>query len=252
MYYWKCWYSTRWVVCVYLLLVAVAAGAVLYHAPVHIKEHFSLPLVWRFVAGLVPVVGFTAWILGSIGLSRDIAEGSGAYLLTRPRTVRSLVWSDFAVAMAELLLLILVPLGLFALAIRTGTLYFAVPAATTQLSMASDRLPASVILLILLALFVFSGLVYSVSYLFTAMLRRTGFAIFLSAAFYILYSLLEAHAVSWRRPFNLLLPPWLVVPDNHYSTALGPQLLPLGLRILAILVLIFAAQTIVERVETRA
>jgi hypothetical protein len=251
MYFWKCWYSTRWVVVVYLVPIVLLLAGILTHAPLHISDPLTAHGIWRISASFIPFSAIAAWILGSIGLGRDIAEGNGPYLLTQPRTIRYFIWSDFAVAMSELAVLIALPIALLIVLIQTHVIVFE---HLYIAGMNADPVTASTAALVLIAAVLFAGIIYSLSYLFTAILRKTGFSIFLSAAFFLVYKAVGAIAPSFPAPYTFHLPPWWINPyDAPYSTTLTPgMLLAIGSRIAAILLFIFAAQLVTEKVETRA
>jgi hypothetical protein len=55
---------------------------------------------------------------GSFGVGRDLGEGSGSFLFSRPRSRAFFVWNDWGYGMAQLLLLVLAANAVLALAIH--------------------------------------------------------------------------------------------------------------------------------------
>jgi hypothetical protein len=107
MYLWKCWRETRVVLAASLLCIGVLFVFILrWHmvlAPNHAPfENLSIILPFALTLQAFPV-GFVAWILGSFGVGRDLGERSGSYVFTRPRSRASFVWCDWGVGMTLLL-----------------------------------------------------------------------------------------------------------------------------------------------------
>ena len=254
MYLWKCWYSTRWIVAINLLLIAGMTALVLRHAPMHITQYMNAYTAWRIISVSASVAGLSAWILGSIGLSRDIADGNGPFLLSQPRSVRYFVWMDAAVALGELSALIVLEIALFLTAIHLLIIRFDVRLDPNHIFAESAPLNASSVTIIILASILSAGITYSVSYLFTAILRKPTLSIFLSAAFYLAYTVASGKAHFAHAWYSPLLPEWRIELSNYPQgiTFSHDVLLAIGGRILAIVLLIFAAQLITERVEIRA
>ena len=254
MYFWKCWYSTRWVVAVNLVVIAGMTALVLRHAPIHITEYLNAYTVWRIVSISASLAGLSAWILGSIGISRDIADGSGAYLLSQPRTVRYFAWTDATVALGELSVLAIVETGLFLAALHLLVIRFDTRLDPHHIFAESAPLNASSVTIILLASILSGGVTYAVSYLFTAVLRKPTLSIFLSAAFYLVYTTVSGKAHFYHAWYRWLFPDWRIELSN-YPNGIGfspDLLLAIGGRIAAILLLIFVAQLVIQRVEIKA
>lgn len=253
MYLYKCWRSTRLIVAIYLVVLGLIGWGIIRHAPAVSTEATA----WPYIAISTALLGFVAWILGSIGVGRDIANGSGPFLLSRPRPRKFFVWSDSAVAMAELLTLSLLTVGLLLAAVYLQHVRFGVPENWSDLSgaPAGSQLSHMIAPLISLSMLIYAGLVYSVTYFCTTLVRRVGGGIFLSAAVFILYGWVQKEAPAWAAPFRLSLPRWSFDPFVQYGKEfqLAPHLVSIILlRVAVILLFVFASQIVLERVEIRA
>src|SRR5271170_583537 len=110
MYLWKYWRETRITFGVSLTVIALMLLVVLKgHAVVTTSgggptiDRLPQLLVVLLIVQSVPL-GFLGWILGSFGVGRDLGEGSGSFIFTRPRSRASFVWRDWGFGMAELLI----------------------------------------------------------------------------------------------------------------------------------------------------
>ena len=116
-------------------------------------------------------------------------------------------------------------------------------------------LRALAFLLIPLSGAVFAGLIYAVTYLCTMLIPRDKTARVISVAVLIAYAYLYVKANrSWGGVTQYLFPTWWVDPFPYqYSSAVAPHVwLELGARVIAIVVLLLAAQLVLERREIRA
>jgi hypothetical protein len=106
MYLWKCWRDTRVVpaaslLCIGVLFVFIVSKDTVIdqHAPFE-----NLPDIFPLVLTLQAFpISFVAWLLGIFGVGKDLGEGSGSYLFTRPTNRAYFVWCDWGVGMALLL-----------------------------------------------------------------------------------------------------------------------------------------------------
>jgi hypothetical protein len=122
MYLWKYWRESRITFAVGLLLVGLllwsafkfhvgypGRGVVGYSQngvalqpaqpiPAQIYLVITLPLT-------IPLAFLGLWF-GSFGVGRDLGEGSGSFLLSRPRKRAFFVWSDWGFGMTQLLVLV--------------------------------------------------------------------------------------------------------------------------------------------------
>ena len=257
MYLWKSWRSTRLIVGLYLLFLVIIGWAVFRHASMEI----SLPAndavgAWNLLALVVGPFGFVAWMIGSLGISRDIADGSGAFLLSRPRARKFFVWSDVAVAMAEILTLALATVALL-LAILSNRINWQSPAHLPHVAylQIQPHLPASAALVMMLSLLLYGSVIFGVTYLCMALVRRAVGGITLAALIFAAYAALRSAARSWNSFPRFNLPDWLLTPFAMQSRELRMShhfLESVIVRLTIVCLLIVAAQFMVERAEIKA
>jgi hypothetical protein len=175
MYLWKCWRDTRNVLGVSLLLIGILLVFVLrqnivlnQHAPFE-----KIPLIFPFFLTIQAFpVGFVAWLLGTFGVGRDLGDRGGSYLFTRPRSRAYFVWCDWGIGMAQLVpivVLLNVVLGvlLHKLFVAVGDpLHGSVVIGGRQVTL------AFIVWLNFGAAFLLAGLVYSLTYFSTVLLKH--------------------------------------------------------------------------------
>jgi len=122
MYLWKYWRESRITFAVGLALVGLLLWGMLkmhvgYPGPataysengVALNTAQSIPpQMYLIITSILTLpLGFLALRFGSFGVGRDLGEGSGGFIFSRPRTRAFFVWSDWGYGMAQLLLLVL-------------------------------------------------------------------------------------------------------------------------------------------------
>jgi hypothetical protein len=113
MYLWKYWRESRIALAVGMVLVGLLLlGVCVHHVgpPLHgrFREQLNPDQIYLVVTSFLTLpLGFLALGFGSFGVGRDLGEGSGSFVLSRPRARASFVWSDWGFGMAQLLLIIL-------------------------------------------------------------------------------------------------------------------------------------------------
>jgi hypothetical protein len=122
MYLWKYWRESRitfavGVLLVGLLLLAVlklpigypGAGRASSQNGVALNPAQAIPpQVYLVITGALTLpLAFFGLRFGSFGLGRNLGEGGGSFLFSRPRPRAFFVWSDWGYGMAQLLLLVL-------------------------------------------------------------------------------------------------------------------------------------------------
>jgi len=249
MYLWKSWRDARLSVAIFFVPIVFMLYGLLRHSPsVHVQTSSQASVEWMAtrwlsIAGILLL--FVAWSLGGDGIGHDIAEDRGAFLLTRPRLRRFFVWSDSGFSFGLMAALAWGLTLLFVLLTIVHVLEFPPGVSLSPLAF----------LLIPLSGVVFAGLVYSVTYLCTMLIPRDKTARVISVAVLIGYAFLYAKAVrTWGGVTQYLFPSWWVDPFPYqYSSAVAPHVwLELGVRAIAILVLLLAAQFVLEMREIRA
>jgi hypothetical protein len=248
MYLWKSWRDARLSVAIFAVPIVFMLYGILRHGPTNIVTDSHASPEWLVTRGL-SIAGilllFVGWSLGGDGIGHDVAEDRGAFLLTRPRLRRFFVWSDGGFSV-----------GLMAVLAWGLTLLFVLLAFVHIIRFPPGiSLSPLLVLLIPLSGVVFAGLIFAVTYLCTMLIPRDKTARVISVAVLIGYSYLHFKAYrTWGGVTQYLFPSWWVDPFPYqYSSAAAPHVwLELGARVIAILVLLLAAQLVLERREIRA
>ena len=123
MYLWKYWRESRITFAVGMALVGLMLWAVLnihmganpYNGP-NTPQLNDNQIYLLLAAPLTLPFAFFALKFGSFGVGRDLGEGSGSFLFSRPRSRAFFVWNDWGCGMAQLLLLVLAANAVLALA----------------------------------------------------------------------------------------------------------------------------------------
>jgi hypothetical protein len=197
------------------------------------------------------VIGGWAWYLGSIGTGRNLGEGSGSFLLTRPRGRAWFVWNDWGFGIVfQAIVILLANLIVGVLCYRLIVFHGYLPPGAHWSS--ADGPPALIVLLLLMSfgIILFTGLVYGMTYLSTILLKRSG-GVMLSAGIligYFVFLLIARHL--W--PALHLPSPILGLFDFHQRSIHGfvqhlwPSIL---VRLAIVLVPPVAAQRALSRSE---
>lgn len=194
MYLWKCWRESRWIFGIALVCVLILFLLTLYAWPkpritissavssghgvvqrqtkqVSIKPELTV----RNSAGLwfylqVMPIALLAWFLGGKGVGRNLGEGSGNFLFTRPRSRRRLVWTEWCVGIGELAVIILLVNLVYAEEVYRIRGDLGLATSGQQLLAYTALLCAASVLA--------TGLVYAITYCFTAIVGHARGAIF--------------------------------------------------------------------------
>ncbi len=249
MYLWKYWRETRVVALISLALVGVLFVLVL-------KEHptVSGPQAIGQLSMILPVslyfqtapIGLLGWLLGSCGVGRDLGDRTGAYLFTRPRRRAYFVWRDWAFGMAEMLPIVVL-LNL-ALGYQVHRL-LAAAGDPLHGSVLLSREPvglAHVVALTCCAGFLLNGLIFSVTYFSTVLVKHSK-GIMLAAVLVLGYLVLGIVVSHYWPAVHL---PGLVLPEFALQTmsGIGENLwISIVARAGVILLFPLAAQVLLEK-----
>jgi hypothetical protein len=254
MYLWKCWRNTRLSAGLYGFVIAFTIWSLMRHGFTYLsfgsEGGASVHNVWAasiFLEIFGGVLAFVAWVMGGVGIGRDIGEGSGAFMITRPRPRRYFLWWDIGFGLGLLILLGSMTMVLFEIGVHFNVLRFGGGAAWANGNVHHPvgGVPAIAILLLLLSGIVFAGLIYSITYLCTLIAERTSVGLMLSGGALAGYFWLYAKDVVPNLRVNPYPNPLADNPAPHVW-------LELGGRVIAIVVLLLAAQFVLERREIRA
>jgi hypothetical protein len=248
MYILKSWRDAWLSVAIFFVPIVFMLYGLVRHAPAHMMTSSNASMEWMATRGL-SIAGilllFVAWSLGGDGIGHDIAEDRGAFLLTRPRLRRFFVWADSGFSFG---LMAALACGLMLLFVLLTLMH------VIELPPGASLSPLA-FLLIPISGIVFAGLIYAVTYLCTMVIPRDKTARVISVAVLIAYAYLHVKAYrTWGGVTQYLFPTWWVDPFPYqYTSAVAPHVwLELGARVIAIVVLLLAAQLVLERREIRA
>ncbi len=262
MYLWKSWHESRWIFGIALACILLAFVAVMQAAPPHITithtvsngngvlqthtEHNALmPMLsipksaglW-FYPQLLPLA-LMAWLLGGRGIGHNLGEGSGNFILTRPRQRARFILADWTIGIGELLVIILLINLLYATQVYRfrGDL---------GLATNTQELLAYTVVLCAASLAV-SGLIYGITYCFTIITQHGRGAIFAGGCL-VAYPILGAIVHDYSHTIHL---PSLI---PHLAHQAGTPLLGLApwqpatlIRAALVLACLFLSQAILQR-----
>jgi hypothetical protein len=254
MYLWKYWRETRVAFCVSLLGVALLLLMVLKERGIVVSgggpsiDQLPKILVVLLIVQSVPL-GFLGWILGSFGVGRDLGDGSGSFVFTRPCSRASFVWRDWGFGMAELLTITVL------LNLVIGVQLYKLFAAGAAGSHAGALLqspavsPVLSVSLTCLVSFLLAALVFSLTY-FSTILIKSAKGIMLGAGALLGYVVLKAIVEHYWPSAGLpgLLPD-LPLLAQTVSGIPGAMWLSLALRAAVVVLFPLAAQLVLERAD---
>jgi hypothetical protein len=175
MYLWKYWRESRTLLFVSMAFMALL-GFALFKGVWKIEHDPNS--VTAGVRGLVVLVAavpnllafpfaFLAWLLGSFGVGRDLGEGSGSFIFTRPRLRAWFLWRDLAYGFAQIVFAIVVTNLLIGFAILR------LAGGDVTLGYASSASLAAMMSLDCVAVALFAGIIFGVTYCTTIALKSS-------------------------------------------------------------------------------
>jgi hypothetical protein len=208
-----------------------------------------------YTMALVPIfyieaalIGFWGWLIASIGAGKNIGEDSGSFLFTRPRRRAWFLWNDWGYAMAQIAAIILLTNLMVGLLIAH---ILKVESTLNHIQLANGYAMqlSGLLLLVSVGVLLFGGLVYSVTYFSTIVLRRA-MGVMLGAGILVGYEILCGVL---HRYYSVRLPNLTVGLFNfsHHSFNGLSDHLGISLVSRAIVMLLFplTAQLILDRSE---
>lgn len=203
---WKSWRDLRLFVWIGLAWLGVVAALLVYvhlrgGAEAHIatSDH-AARVMPEFVAGLMFVqMAFVllAWAMGTIGIGRDLGNGAGSWMLTRPAPRGRFVWTEWASGLAILAGLILCAEFLWWLGMRLQIFHFVIEtpnSGATPLILA-PRFPLGLATAASICVFLFLALIFCVTHCGTVSLRHSTRGLIFCLGFLIVYAIL-AHEIA--------------------------------------------------------
>ena len=254
MYLWKQWRESRilsalGLIGLLLLAALVAKGVVEMHVSVGFNG-FSAFVIGIFYLQAV-LIGCWAWLLGSMGVGKNLGEESGSFLFTRPRTRSWFLWHDWAFGMGLLAVVITVSGILFSILLHSSSAYTHMPASDMRFSQTGQSIHLiPLMLLIGFGVLLCTGLVYSLTYFSTIVVKRIS-GVILGAGIFTAYMVLRAMLHHYYP--SVLLPspvPAIFTGGNRQPLGISDHI-ALGLTLRTLLVIAFpvAAQLVLNRAE---
>ncbi len=254
MYLWKYWRETRIAFCVSLVGVALLLLMVLKERAIMVSggppsiDQLPKVLVVLLIVQSIPL-GFLGWVLGSFGVGRDLGDGSGSFVFTRPGSRASFVWRDWAFGMAELLT-ITVLLNLV-IGVQLYKLFAAGGAASQSGALLTSPAVSPVLSVSLTCFtsFLLTALIFSVTY-FSTILLKSSKGVMLGAGALLGYVILRSVVAHYWPSVQLpgLLPD-LPLLAQTVSGIPGGLWLSMALRTAVVVLFPFAAQLVLEKAD---
>jgi len=217
MYAWKWWRESRGRIITYLiLLVSTAVLFAWTAATLPFRSGNGAPKVaeaevWRATLmslGSI-IVAFAGLGLGASGIGGEFEQGTVEFLLTRPRRRRYFVWAGWVTGAAALFITVAL-----AVLCSFATLVYVMK------SPSNWRMPVMIV-----PLFVFGAVVYSLTYFMTALVKNGRAGLTLSLGIIVLDLLLPVVVhLGWRidlpSPLDVLVGSrWATVRGAHFPVA---------------------------------
>jgi hypothetical protein len=255
MYLSKQWRESRIIsilaaLCLALLMALVIKAGFAFNG-FHLRDNdfgASVLFVPLFYIEAV-LVAFWGWLIASIGAGKNLGEGSGSFLFTRPRSRAWFLWNDWGYAMGQIAVIIVLAnlmIGLLCAHILHLTHRTAAASFTPEgkpLSLALDMIFISVGALL------FAGLIYGLTYFCTIVLKRS-IGVMLGAGILVAYLILT---VVVHHYYPTILLPHLIISlfqiQSHELTFTGHLALKIAVRAAVMLAFPIAAQLILDRSE---
>ena len=169
MYLWKYWRESRITFAVGMALVGLMLWAVL-KALGHVQPEGNSAQIYMVMDGLLMLpLGFLGLRYGSFGVGRDLGEGCGSFVFSRPRSRAFFVWSDWSFGMAQLLSIVIAANSVLLL-----TLHRIAPGSGHVLVFGVPVTLFSVFCLHCTAGLLFAGLLFGLTYFSSVLLKNRG------------------------------------------------------------------------------
>lgn len=212
-------------------------------------QAFAMMFVALFYFEAV-LIAFWGWMLASIGAGKNLGEESGPFLFTRPRRRAWFLWNDWGFGMAYLGVVILLSnlaIGIFLNHVRK------LMNISQDISFTSTSNPislTSLMLLICLGVLIFAGLIYSLTYFSTIIMKRSSGVITgagILVGYLVIRGIIGHYYPSIQLPNSM---PSLFNFDSHRLYGLSDHLgLSLAIRAAVVMLFPVAAQVILDRAE---
>lgn len=136
------------------------------------------------------LVAFWGWLIAGIGAGKNLGEGGGSFLFTRPRRRAWFLWSDWGYAMAQIAIILTLANLMLGLLLAHILHLMHMPAAV-PLTDGGEPIPLAVIMvLVSVGALLFAGLIYGLTYFSTIILKRAA-GVMLGAGILVAYLILQ-------------------------------------------------------------
>jgi hypothetical protein len=226
---WKCWRENRQFVIaglVWLLVfwvVLLSHGQTVESGPRFVQSGPDLlsRVMQEFLNLQIIVFALLAWGMGTRGVGRDVGNGAGSFVLTRPVRRGSLVWTEWSIGVALLVGLLICGGFCYWAAVHFHVLritYMRLGPAYQRVWEDAAVSPGTVAVASLAA-FVFLALIFSLTHCGTIMFRHSTRGLIFCLATLLGYLFLGweiyLHHISWSPYFpDLLFQPFIDFPRN--------------------------------------
>jgi hypothetical protein len=237
-----------------LLLYLVIKGATTadltnFNDSGHNHPDFSIVFMPIFYIEAV-LISFWGWLIASIGSGKSIGEDSGSFLFTRPRRRAWFLWNDWGFAMAQIAAIIGITNLMVGLLLAHIIKLVYGPGASFHYADGRSLILPINMLLISVGVLLCAGLIYSLTYFSTIVLKRA-MGIMLGAGLLVGYGVLRLLMYHYYPAVHL---PNLTITlfhiREHGQLVLSNNLaISIAIRTLVMLAFPFAAQLILDRAE---
>ena len=225
---WKSWRDLRLFAWIGLAWLGVVFAAIVYarlrgFAEAHIAtaDH-AARVMPQYAAGLMFIqMAFVllAWAMGTVGIGRDLGNGAGSWMLTRPTPRWRFVWTEWISGLAFLAALLACAELVWWLCLRLGLIYFVIESPNSTDIVLHPRFPFGLATAASLCVFLFLALIFSVTHCGTVSLRHSTRGLISCLGFLIAYGILF-HEIAQHGPAWMpRLPDLFLDPTAEHGTA---------------------------------
>lgn len=195
------------------------------------------------------LVAFWGWLAAGIGAGKNLGEGSGSFLFTRPRRRAWFLWNDWGYAMVQIAAMIVLANLMIGLLLAHILHLMRMPAAVPLTDGGEPVSLAIIMILISVGALLFAGLIYGLTYFSTIILKRSAGAM-LGAGILVAYLILQGlvgHYFPTHLP-NLIIS---LFDFNHHAFYgfSGDLAVQIAARAAVMMAFPIAAQLILDRSE---
>jgi hypothetical protein len=252
MYLWKYWRDTRIIFSAAVLVIAALFIEILRERVGRVADahQFANALPVFLLLHSLPL-GFLGWFLGSFGIGRDLGEGSGSFLCSRPKNRSYFMWCSWACGLMQLLTIV---------ALANMVLWFQIHRLLLSTGDAShgqisfpDGTSLSLISILCLTcaiVFLLVALVFTLTFSLTVVMKNVRGIIY-GAGILVGYMILAARVTHYWHTVRL---PNLAIQQFAYSkgqvAGIADHLgVSMAVRLAVILLFPFATQIVLEKMD---